>query len=138
MSFGVAVQTAIYARLAGYSPLMAVVKKVYDLPPQQRDPGDSSIFPYVTIGEDIVTAWPMDDSVGGSISIVINTWSRERGKKQCKTIQGLLFDALSRYELTVSGYTAVTVEYEGEQSFIDVDGLTMHGVSTFRLIVNPA
>lgn len=136
MSYGNAIQKAIYDTLTAYSPLMAVVTGVYDNVPQAIDSGSVTAFPYVTIGEDVIVEWDTDDSLGANATITVHTWSRTAGRKECKTIQGHIFDALSRQELTVTGYTLVTIEYEGEESFLDFDGETRHGVSTFRIYLD--
>ena len=136
MSFGSSVQAAVYTALTGDVSLMAAVEGVYDNVPQAIDTGSAAAFPYVTIGEDSLAEWDTDDSLGAQGSITVHTWSRARGRKECKDIQGLVYNALTRAELVLSGYTLVTVEFEGEQSFLDPDGLTRHGVSTFRIILD--
>jgi len=127
MSRGNAVQTAIYTRLVGYSPLSGVY--VYDGIPQ----GATAIYPSITIGEDISTAWDTDEKLGANIVLAIHTWSRTAGRHETKDLQGKIFDALARYEMTVTGYKLVTMEFEGEESFLEPDGETRHGVSKFRV-----
>lgn len=136
MSFGVALQQAIYDQLTGDSTLMALVTGVYDDVPQAADSGASSAFPYVTIGEDIHQDWSTDTSLGDDATITVHTWSRYRGRKQTKQIQGAIYDALTRVNLSVTGYTMVAIDYVDEQSFVDTDGLTRHGVSTFRVLLD--
>lgn len=136
MSYGNAIQSAIYTRLKAYAPLNAVVTGVYDNVPQAIDSGSVTAFPYVTIGEDVIVEWDTDDSLGANATITVHTWSRKAGRKECKAIQGHIQDALARHELSVTGYTMVTIEYEGEESFLDFDGETRHGVSTFRLYLD--
>jgi hypothetical protein len=136
MSFGVAVQTAIYQRLTTYGPLTAIIKGVYDSVPQPDDTGNPADFPYITIGDDAIVEWCDDTKSGADILVTIHVWSRARGRKETKTIQGHIFDALHRYDLTVSGYHNVGIDYDNEQSFLDVDGLTRHGVSVFRIIID--
>ena len=136
MSFGIAVQTAIHGALTAHAPLMALVSGVYDNVPQAADSGDGSAYPYVTIGEDVHTDWSTDTSLGDDASITIHTWSRYRGRKETKQIQGAIYDALTRVNLSVSGYKLVTIDFLDEQSFIDTDGLTRHGVSTFRVLLD--
>ena len=136
MSFAIAVQTAVYQRLTGYAPLMAVIQGVYDNVPQPDDSGSAADFPYVTIGDDSVVEWCDDTKSGADILVNIHTWSRARGRKETKIIQGHIFDALHRYALSVSGYHNVGIDFESDQSFMDVDGFTRHGVSVFRIIID--
>lgn len=136
MSFGIAIQQAIYGQLIGHAPLMALVTDVYDDVPQALDSGAASAFPYVTIGEDVHQDWSTDTSLGDDATITIHTWSRYRGRKETKQIQGAIYDALTRVDLSVTGYKMVAIDFVDEQSFVDTDGLTRHGVSTFRVILD--
>jgi hypothetical protein len=133
MSYGNDVQKAIYDALAGNSGLASVVTGVYDNVPQAIDSGATSAFPYVTIGEDVNTEWDTDDSTGLQASITIHVWSRVKGRKQVKTLQGMIYDILHRAELSITGYRFVTVEWEQDITMLDADGETQHGVSTYRL-----
>lgn len=136
MSFGIAIQTAIYDTLSAYAPLTALVTGIYDDVPQAADSGAGSAFPYVTIGEDVHQDWSTDTSLGDDATITVHTWSRYRGRKQTKEIQGAIYDALTRVDLVVTGYKMVAIDFIDEQSFVDTDGLTRHGVSTFRVILD--
>jgi len=129
MSFEAVVQNSIYQCLQSNSALSSVVSnRIYDSVPQ------AVTFPYVTIGEDIHTDWSTAYELGSSASITIHVWSRHRGKEETKTIQGLIYDALNRASLPTLGYK-ISVDFDGSQSFLDADGLTRHGVSTFRVFI---
>lgn len=103
--------------------------KVYDNPPQ------SQAEPYVVIGEDFHVPWDTDDSVGSESLLTIHIWSVHRGKKEVKTIQGQIYDALHRYALVVDGFSTVTLEFDSADVLRDQDGESMHGVSKFRALV---
>lgn len=119
------IQAAIFSRLGtALSPTA-----VYDNPPQDYSQ------PYVVIGDDFHQQWDTDDSVGSESLLTIHTWSSHRGKSEAKTIQGQIYDALHRYELSVSGFATVTLEYESAEVFKDSDGESWHGVSKFRALV---
>lgn len=133
MSFGNAIQAAIYTALNGAT---AVTAPVYDDVPQPDDAGSAAQFPYITIGEDVLDQWDTDDSQGCTGTITIHTWSRAAGRKEVKTLQGAIYDTLARANIAVSGYTLVTLEWVGDQSFLDYDGKTRHGVSTYRIILD--
>lgn len=129
MSFEAALQTAIYTRLSSY-PSMPTV---YDDVPQS-----SSTFPYVVIGEDTHSPWDTDDSTGAESTVTIHVWSRQRGKKEAKDIQALIYAALHRYELDVAGFYLVTLEFDYSDVVLDADGLTRHGVSRYRTLAEAA
>lgn len=129
MSYETAVQTAVYDALTGDAALAALVEGVFDAVPQDQS------FPFVTIGEDIHNEWDTNTTLGSDCSITVHTWSRGRGRKETKEIQGAVYDALHRASLTYAGYRFVSVEFAGSQSFMDADGLTRHGIQTFRVII---
>lgn len=129
MSFEVAVQNAVIDALKASAPLLALVKGVFDNVPQ------STAFPYVTVGEDNHTEWDTDEIIGSDCSITVHTWSRKRGRGETKNIQGHIYNALHRAELSHAGYRFDSVNFETSNSFMDADGLTRHGVQTFRVLI---
>lgn len=139
MSFSTAIQQAVYDRLRTYAPLTAVLaphadsniggSAVYDDVPQSAE------FPYVALGDDTLIEWDTDTELGAEATITLHTWSRERGRRETKLIQGLLYDALHRYELPIPGMHVIDCLWEMSESFLDPDGHTRHGVSRFRVIM---
>jgi len=73
MSFGLAVQKAIFDKLKASVALMAEVSDVLDAVDEFQD------FPYVTIGEDVISEWDTVSTTGGDGVITIHTWSRYTG-----------------------------------------------------------
>jgi hypothetical protein len=127
VSFEVVVQQIIYDKLKSDLPY-----SVFDDVPQSDD---SSAFPYVTIGEDALTSSDTDTELMQRASITIHTWTRERGRRQCKLIQGEIYNSLNRANLTAAGYKFITITGEDSISFYDPDGFTRHGVQTFNLLI---
>lgn len=135
MDYATAIQTAIYSALTSNSTLMTMVTGVYDSVPQAADSGRGDDFPYITIGEDTLVEWDTDTEVGADVTITIHTWSRYRGRSEVKEIQGEVYDTLHRSNLGVSGYNLVGVDWLQSESFMDTDGMTRHGVQTFRITI---
>lgn len=135
MSYEYAIQDCIADTLKSDSPLMAMVQGVYDSVPQANDAGAGALFPYVTIGEDTHVEWDTDTELGADVTITIHTWSRYRGRKEVKNIQGRIYEILHRANLSVSGYHLVGIDWLQSESFMDTDGLTRHGVQTFRITI---
>lgn len=127
MSFETVVQQTVFNKL--FNDLSY---PVYDDVPQSNN---SSNFPYVTIGEDILTAIDTDTELMQRVSITIHVWSREPGRKECKEIQGEIYTSLNRANLTAAGYNFITITGEDSTSFYDADGFTRHGVQTFNLLI---
>ena len=135
MGYETEIQAAIYSALSGDSTLMASVTGVYDDVPQSGDPGDGSAFPYITIGEASHLEWDTDTELGADVTVTIHVWSRHRGRKEVKEIQGHIYRLLHRASLIISGYNLVGVDWIQSDSFMDADGLTRHGVQTFRITI---
>lgn len=123
-------QQAIYDRLTGYADLMAIATAVYDHVPQD------AVFPYVVIGEDIANPHSVDDSLDTDHVLTVHAWSRYRGEKETKQIQQATYAALHREPLTVASSVYVDCEIESQETFLDDDGLTQHGVQRFRVLLD--
>jgi Protein of unknown function (DUF3168) len=135
MGFESAVHKIVYDALQADAALFALVgERIYDNVPQNLNSA-AEIFPYITIGEDAQTAWDAHYEVGSSASITVHTWSRSRGKIETKNIQGAIYEALNRKVFTYAGYDIIATDFEGSESFVDFDGLTRHGVSVFRVLL---
>lgn len=129
--FSVPLQQAVYNRLVAALPGY----RIYDDPPNQPDGIADADFPYITVGEDTVQAWDTDGSLGANCTVVLHVWSRKNGKKEAKTILGLLYTALNRQaaNLTAAGYTFIDALHESSEVVEEVDGKTRHGIIRFRL-----
>jgi len=131
---GYNLQLAIYDALAS-APLG--VQGVYDNPTQVSNPDDNGAFPFVTVGDATLSDWSDDCKSGFEASIVIHTWSRAAHHLETKQVQGNIYNALHRAELTVDGQPVITSEFVSSDAFRDSDGVTIHGVSRFRVVLSP-
>ena len=129
MSLGLAIQKAVFDKLNNDAAVTA-------LAPVLDDVDESQSFPYVSIGEDVINEWDTVSDSGGDASITIHVWSRYKGRKQAKEIMGKVYDSLHRQQLTAAGYDVVMSNFETETSFLDSDGLTRHGVQTYRILIS--
>lgn len=144
MSAEYEVQKAIYLALRADTNLSALLAKdvndstksaIYDNVPEAVDAGSDSVFPYVTIGDDTFLEWDTDNSEGKEGTLTIHSWSRYRGRKEVKEIQGAIYDRLHLSNLIFNGYYSVLMLSEYSETLVDPDGLTRHGVQRFRLIM---
>jgi len=126
---GLEIQTAVYQRLLALDPLQALVgARVYDNVPQNTE------FPYVVIGDDTQVPWDDDVKLGAESTLTIHAWSRYAGRLEAKRILQAIYDGLHNYRLTVTGAHTVLCQAEYQETFLDPDGMTRHGVIRFRLI----
>lgn len=134
---------AVFSRLTGYSALTALLangsSSIFDFLPQELADTDSE-FPYIFLGNLSAQEFDADDRLGTDATLVVHTFSRYRGRKEAADIMAQVYNALHRYDdLTVSGYNTVDVQWAGlTQVMTDPDGLTQHGVQSFRVVVTKA
>lgn len=129
MSASWPLQQAIFGALTNDAGVTALVGgRVYDSVPQ-----DAS-FPYLTVGDSTVIPFDTKDEPGQEHRVVMHAWSRYAGRKEAKQILAAVYDRLNRATLTVSGYGVVLILFEFEETFLDEDGRTYHGVIRFRII----
>lgn len=124
-------QVAIYNKLTGDSTLMSLVtNRIYDHVPQ------GAAFPYLAIGDDTLTDWSTFARLGQQATVTLHAWSREKGRKEVKAILSQVDTVLNRQELTLSGFTFVACVREFEETFLDADGITYHGVQRYRVMAH--
>lgn len=135
MSFSYPMQIAIYDKLSADASLSALIQGVYDNPSQVPDPESNAYFPFVTISTGSMTPWDDDHDKGGDASVQIHTWSRARNALEAKQIMDAIYDVLHRGTLSITGWRFVGMDLTDHQNpQRDPDGITRHGVQTFRVI----
>jgi hypothetical protein len=127
-SAGLALQKAIYDRLTGNAALMAIVSGVFDSVPEAQ------AFPYITIGDDTAVDFGTHTWKGQNLTITIHSWSMARGRAQVKDIMKRVYDLLHEQLLTMQGHTMFSMRFDFEQTFLDPDGVTYHGLQRFRAL----
>ena len=132
--FETPVHKAVYSALTANGTLLTKITGVYDHVPQDIG-GNENVFPYVNIGEDVVTEYDTDAVLGGSVSITVHAWSRYYGKKEVKDIMGEIYATLHRAEFSETGFRFISCDFESSQTLLDADGLTRHGILTFRILI---
>ncbi|SEQ33064.1 Protein of unknown function [Faunimonas pinastri] len=127
-----AVQKAVYEQLTASASLVALISgRVYDSVPEQKS------FPYVVIGEDQVNDDGDGCSDGSEIFVDVHVWSRRPGKVEAKSIGGAVRAALGG-PIPMEGFATIVGQFYRSHYLTDPgDGLTAHGVLTFRYLVEP-
>lgn len=111
---------------------------IYGRMPQPDDSGDNSLFPIITMGEDSVQVWATDTATGADAQVELHIWSRYPGWKEAKEVSGAVFDALHRKDITVPNHELLGIEWQDDEMIRDSDGLTMHLVTTYRVLIDEA
>lgn len=132
MSFEITIQTMIFNILKSDSSIYLMVDGVYDYVPADKP------FPYITIGESTHNEFDTVNTLGDDASISVHVWTRGKsykGHKKTKEIQGAVYDAIHRKDVTLEGYRVNGIDWQNSTVFMDADGLTSHGVQNFRVLI---
>lgn len=122
-------QAAYVARLR--AQVAAVSGRVYDRAPQP------TTFPYLQIG-DIQTISDGADCLDSTeIFVTLHVWSRGIGQVECRQIAAACRSALHEWLPALVGFRCVEHTHQDTRTLDDPDGITSHGVLTFRALVDP-
>jgi len=122
-------QAAYVTRLK--SQVAAVASRVYDRAPQDV------VFPFLQIG-DIQTISDGADCLDATeVYVTLHVWSRAIGQVEARTLAAAARTALHEWLPTLTGYRCVEHVHQGTITLDDPDGITSHGVLTFRALIDP-
>ena len=107
----------------------SITSKVFD------DVPEGTAYPYVVIGEETATNIGTKDNDANEHTLTIHVWSQYRGRKEIKNIMSQIYTILHNTDITVSGASLVNVRHEFEQTLLEADGITRHGVMRFRVVI---
>lgn len=122
-------QKAIYGALADNVTVNAAIVPVYDY----VGPGNVDTFPRIVLGNFEIE--PVDDKSTSDqdLFLTIDIWSRQRGKKETQLVMSAIHSLLHRQALSLDSGTAIVVTAATPTRILqDPDGLTYHGVQTWR------
>ena len=126
-------QKSIYAALVAANITDAngdAITGVFD------DVEEGTAYPYITVGEETAIDAGTKDKDAHEHSITLHIWSQYRGgRKEVKEIMQQVFSALHNNDITISGASLVNIRHEFEQTLVEADGITRHGVMRFRVVV---
>ena len=101
---------------------------------KKNDPKDRD-FAYVQIGDSDAIPDDVSCANGKEVFFDLHTWARgRRGKKKVTLIMSALHSALHNQTLTVAGLASCHAFVTFERKFDDPDGITLHGVTTLKLL----
>ncbi|MCF4166475.1 DUF3168 domain-containing protein [Zavarzinia compransoris] len=129
-----AVQQAVYARLAADTDLAALIgTRLHDRRPE------GGLFPHVVLGE--AEVFPDDSATrtGQLHVLTLHVWSRYRGRAEVKQILAVLAAAFHRLPLDLGAdlrCVALRVAHAGVLD--DGDGVTSHGILRLRAVTETA
>lgn len=127
-------QRALYAAMTGNAPLMALVEGVHAVVDQPDDAELPEAFPYISFGQDTLTASDTKTTDGINALCQIDVWSRANNYTEAKEIGAAIRTALHHQSLTISGANHIITRFESADYMIDADGQTKHGVCLVRVV----
>jgi len=122
-------QGAYVARLK--AQVSEVANRVYDRIPA------TAIFPYFQIG-DIQTISDGADCLDSTeLFVTLHIWSRAGGQEETRRLASAVRAALHEWLPELAGFRVVEHEHRDTRTLDDPDGVTSHGVMTFRALIDP-
>ncbi|MFW3459707.1 DUF3168 domain-containing protein [Streptomyces microflavus] len=122
-------QEAVYAKLTGSTPFMALVKGkgLFDEVPEK------AAHPYVTFGSATEVVDDAHNQRGLTVNLVLHIWSKYPGVKEAAAILAALDTVLDRQPLVVAGFRDVSVAHQQHQHVRDPDPDIRHINVTYRV-----
>lgn len=132
----VEMQKAIHAKIvasSGIAALMGGAARAYDKVPDPRPD------PMIRIGDDQAVGNSNACADGWEMFVTIHTFSRDpqAPRVKVKTLMNLVAQAIGddASPPTPAGYATDIIELVQSRSYFEEDGLTAHGVQTFRYLM---
>lgn len=105
-------------------------RKVFDGTPENEP------HPYITTGEMIARDWSDKFEDGQEVHSTLHVWSQYPGRKEVLEITDEIEQALTSGPLNLgNGFRAVVDELDSVNVIVDIDGVTRHGILTFRYLI---
>jgi hypothetical protein len=127
-----ALQAAVLLALRSHAPLSALPLqgRIYDRVPS------NAVFPYATFRVPNVVDDSADCVEGSEVNFAIHVWSRTVGWPEAATIAGHVRKALHLVDLPMTDFVMITCTFQEFIRLDDPDGITNHGVASFRALIN--
>ena len=68
-------------------------------------------------------------------TLTLHVWSQYRGRREIKEIMQSVYSLLHNTAITVTGASLVNIRQEFNNTLMENDGITRHGVMRFRAVV---
>ena len=115
--------------------IYGVLDSTLSVPVYDHVPQDTK-YPYVVVGDDTSVPWDTDDSTGTEATVTIHAWSQYRGRAEVKALLEQIYGALHRQDIAIEDVHVIESVAEFQQTIVESDGLTRHGIIRFRVTVD--
>lgn len=123
-------QKAIFTALDGnVTGIDSASVSVYD------DVPENTAYPYVILGEETSANSGTKSLDAIEHTLTLHVWSQYRGRREIKEIMQSVYSLLHNTAITVTGASLVNIRQEFNNTLMESDGITRHGVMRFRAVV---
>jgi len=130
---GWAIQQALFAALSNSAGVTSLCSTIRDYGPRVDDA--SGIYPYIGIGDIILTEMDTDTSNGFDAVFRIHIYSDQGGAKECRQISDAIYAVLHRQAFPVSGYNDILI-YRMDSQIMQTSRGAFHGVDEYRALLD--
>ena len=92
-------------------------------------------YPWVSIFGIESNQFDNDVTLGFDSTMTVHSWSNQRDMAEINNIKTAIYNVLHNNDLTYTGYSNVEFCQEFETTLRDPDGITLHGVQRFKIIM---
>ncbi len=97
---------------------------------------ENETFPYIMMGALDGRDWSDKFCPGQEVFSTVHSWSQYAGKEEILKINDEILQAVTRAPLDLgSVFNAVFVQMDGNRIIDDIDGFTLHGILTFKFLI---
>ena len=123
-------QKAIFTALDGnVTGIDSASVSVYD------DVPENTAYPYVILGEETSANSGTKSLDAIEHTLTLHVWSQYRGRREIKEIMQSVYSLLHNTAITVTGASLVNIRQEFNNTLMENDGITRHGIMRFRAVV---
>ncbi|MDE1567590.1 DUF3168 domain-containing protein [Aquabacter sediminis] len=130
MQAALALRAALHARLTSDAALVSALggARIHDAPPAK------AAFPFVTLGEAVVSDWSTATEAGSEQMLTLHIWSRAAGRAEIHALAGLVQQALHEAPLSLSGHRLANLRATSAEIRREEEGRTFHALVRFRAV----
>lgn len=129
-----ALQQGLITKLTGNAALMVLAEDVWSPKAPQADDGElTGPFPYVVIPQMNASPFDTTGSNGGDVVVQVDGYSRNSSGLEIGELQGLVYDALHKQEITIAGAHFIDCLHQGTSFGYEDQGQTRRFVSLYRV-----
>jgi len=128
-----ALRKAIHGALVADAPLAALLggPRVHDAPPKD------AAFPFVALGEAVVSDWSTATEAGTEHALTLHAFSRSGGRAEAYALAAAVQEALHDAPLVLAGHQLANLRATTAEVVRDKDGRTFHALVRFRAVTEP-